>query len=195
MPKENPCMEQAMTTLDTGEPFTYDDLRSFPDDRYRRELIDGQLIVSPSPVNLHQLFVMELGFALRQVRPPGLIVLPGPVDVVFSQSTVLIPDLVVVPADAAGDPNLTKPPLLVVEVASPSTRRTDRTLKLATYEANRVPSYWLADPDGPSLTVMELDGERYGPPRTVTGDEAITVERPFPAQLTPGALVRPAGSA
>lgn len=58
-----------------------------------------------------------------------------------------------------------------------------------------MPSYWLADPDGPSLTVMDLDGERYGAPRTVTGDQSMTVEHPFPAQLTPAALVRAAGSA
>ena len=119
-------MEQAMTIVDTGEPFTYDDLRSAPDDRYRREIIDGQLIVSPSPVTLHQLIVARLVTLLDHAAPPGLVVLPGPVDVVVNQSTVLIPDLVVVTADQVGGPNLTKPPLLVVEVASPSTgcRRT-----------------------------------------------------------------------
>jgi Uma2 family endonuclease len=79
-------------------------------------------------------------------------------------------------------------PPLVVEVASPSTRRTDRTLKLATYEAGGVQCYWLADPEGPSLTVLELDGERYGEPRTVTGDQALTVQRPFPVELSPAAL-------
>ena len=183
-------MEQAMTALDTGEPFTYDDLRSFPDDRYRRELIDGQLIVSPSPVTLHQRCITELLFLLRQAVPPHLEVLPGPVDLLFSQSTVLVPDLVVVPTDQVGGPNLTRPPLLVVEVASPSTRRTDRTLKLATYEAGRVPCYWLADPDGPSLTVLELAGDRYGDPVTITGDQTWRAERPFPVEITPARLIR-----
>jgi Uma2 family endonuclease len=185
-------MEQAMTALDPGGPFTYDDLLSFPDDRYRRELIDGQLIVSPSPATLHQLVVSRLLVLLDRAAPPHLTVLPGPVDVLFSQSTVLIPDLVVVPTDQVGGPNLTGPPLLVVEVASPSTRRTDRTLKLATYEAERVPSYWLADPDGPAVTVLELAGERYSQPVTVTGDQALGVDRPFPVELVPARLARPA---
>ena len=52
-----------------------------------------------------------------------------------------------------------------------------------------MPSSWLADPDGPSLTVMELDGARDGTPRTVTGDQTVTVQHPFPAEVTPAALV------
>jgi Uma2 family endonuclease len=158
-------MESAMTALPVAPPFTYDDLRSFPDDGYRRELIDGQLIVSPSPIRLHQRCVGSLILLLSQAAPPEIEVLPGP--------------------------NITRPPLLVVEVASPSTRRTDRTLKLATYEAAGVPSYWLVDPDGPTLTVVELGEGGYGDPVTVTGDQGWTATRPFPVEVVPGRLVRP----
>jgi Uma2 family endonuclease len=161
-------MEPAMIALPTAEPFTYDDLRSFPDDGYRRELIDGQLIVSPSPIRL-----------------------PGPIDVIFEPGTVLVPDVVVVPMQEPPGPNITRPPLLVVEVASPSTRRTDRTLKLATYEAAGVPSYWLVDPDGPTLTVVELGEGGYGDLVTVTGDQGWTAARPFPVEVVPDRLVRP----
>ena len=184
-------MEPAMIALPTAEPFTYDDLRSFPDDGYRRELIDGQLIVSPSPILLHQYCVGELFALLREAAPPGMKALPGPVDVVFDPGTVLIPDVMVIRTEEVGGPNLTRPPLLVVEVASPSTRRTDRTLKLATYEAAGVPSYWLVDPDGPTLTVVELGEGGYGDPVTVTGDQGWTAARPFPVEVVPGRLVRP----
>jgi Uma2 family endonuclease len=184
-------MEPAMTAPPTAPPFTYDDLRSFPDDHYRRELVDGQLIVSPSPRKPHQRMVTRLLVVLQQAAPPALEVLAGPIDVVFSQSTVLVPDIVVIRADDEDVDYLSRPPLLVVEVASPSTRRTDRTLKLATYAAGRVPSYWLTDPEGPSLTVMELTGDHYGDPVTVTGDQALRVERPFPVELTPARLTHP----
>jgi len=148
--------------------------------------------VSPSPRKPHQRWVANLLFALQQAAPPHLEVLPGPIDVLFSRSTVLVPDIVVIRADDEDVDYLSRPPLLIVEVASPSTRRTDRTLKLATYEAGRVPHYWLADPDGPSLTILELTGDRYGDPVTVTGDQTWRAERPFPVELTPARLVRPA---
>jgi Uma2 family endonuclease len=184
-------MESAMTAVPVAPPFTYDDLRSFPDDGYRRELIDGQLIVSPSPIRLHQRCVGELYALLRQAAPPEMEVLPGPIDVVFAPGTVLVPDVIVVPMQQPPEPNITHPPLLVVEVASPSTRRTDRTLKLATYEAAGVPSYWLVDPEGPTLTVVELGEGVYGDPVTVTGDQAWTAARPFPVEVSPARLVRP----
>jgi Uma2 family endonuclease len=166
-------MESAMTALPVAPPFTNDDLRSFPDDGYRHERIDGQLIVSPSPILLHQRCVLSLSMLLSQAAPPEMEVLPGPIDVIFEP--------------------ITRPPLLVVEVASPSTRRTDRTLELATYEAAGVPSYWLVDPDGPTLTVVEPGEGRDGDPVTVTGDQGWTAARPFPVEVVPGRLVRPGG--
>ena len=37
-----------------GDGWTTDDLDQLPDDGRRREIIDGALIVSPSPTNIHQ---------------------------------------------------------------------------------------------------------------------------------------------
>ena len=42
------------TDLSWGEPLTEDDLAEMPDDGHRYELIDGVLIVSPSPNLAHQ---------------------------------------------------------------------------------------------------------------------------------------------
>ncbi|MPZ87023.1 MAG: Uma2 family endonuclease, partial [Nitriliruptorales bacterium] len=43
---------------------TYEDLQRFPDDLLRREIIDGELFVTPSPNLRHQSVVLKLGAAL-----------------------------------------------------------------------------------------------------------------------------------
>jgi hypothetical protein len=43
---------------------TYQDLQSFPEDNFRRELIDGELIVTPAPATRHQDVVLRLGARL-----------------------------------------------------------------------------------------------------------------------------------
>lgn len=42
-----------MVALTHGSPFTYDDLQGMPDDGHRYELLDGTLVVTPSPGTAH----------------------------------------------------------------------------------------------------------------------------------------------
>ncbi len=172
------------------EPFTYGDLASFPDDGLRRELVDGQLLVSPSLRLSHQRAAARLFSRLERAAPSEVEVFFAPLDVVFSASTVLVPDVLVMRREDAAEELITRPPLLVVEVFSPSTRRTDLTLKRATYEAHGVQSYLLVDPAVPSLTVLELEDGRYVERAVVQGEESWTAERPFPVSVTPTDLVR-----
>jgi Uma2 family endonuclease len=51
-------------------------------------------------------------------------------------------------------------PDLVVEVASPSTRKRDRTLKLEAYREAGIPEYWRADPRTRTVTVLVLNEDR-----------------------------------
>ena len=172
-------------------PFTWDDLAKMPDDGYRRELVHGQLLVSPSPFGLHQRAVTQLVLLLGSARPPDLEVLAAPFDWKRSEGTVLEPDLLVVQrADFQPHGWLTATPLLVVEIGSPSTAVTDRTLKRAVYEEGGVPSYWLVDPAEPSLTVLELEGATYREVATVRGDEPFEATRPFPVSVVPADLIR-----
>lgn len=50
---------------------------------------------------------------------------------------------------------------LAVEVLSPSNRTTDLVTKRVDYAAAGIPSYWLVDPEVPSVTVLELEGNSY----------------------------------
>jgi Uma2 family endonuclease len=77
-------------------------------------------------------------------------------------------------------------------VRSPSTALIDLNLKRAAYEKYGVATYWMIDPDesAPSVTILELvegtDVERA----TVSGEESITVQAPFPFTLNPADLIR-----
>jgi Uma2 family endonuclease len=162
-----------------------------PEDGYRRELVRGQLLVSPSPVARHQLVVKRLLRLLDDARPEALEVLCAPFDWKHSDDTVLVPDLVVFRrSDLDLDGPLRATPLLVVEVWSPSTALTDRTLKRAVYEEAGVGAYWRVDPVEPRLAVLELgEDRRYAEVAEVEGEGRFTASFPFPVTVVPAALL------
>lgn len=144
-----------------------------PDDGHRYELLDRALLVTPAPNLAHQRCVISLAVLLHAGRGPEHEVLMAPFDVRLSRTTVLEPDLLVARKADLTPARLEKAPLLVVEVASPSTRRLDRGTKRLAYEAAGVPAYWLVDPDAVSLTVLQLEGDSYAEQGMLTGDEVF----------------------
>jgi Uma2 family endonuclease len=177
------------SALPRSRPLTYDDLQQLPDDGHRYELVDGTLIVTPAPSWLHQRVVANLSRALHPGCPPELEVYPASPDVVLSAVTVLLPDVLVVRRADLGRRAVEGPPVLAVEVLSPSTRRIDLGTKKLTFEAAGVPSYWVVDPDRPSLTVFELEGRSYRETAHVDGDQSWEATKPFPVRVVPAELV------
>jgi len=165
--------------------WTIDDLDGFPDDGNRYELIDGELLVSPPPALPHQLLQSRLVRVLFAGCPPSMEVLFAPVGVERGAHTHVEPDVLVVAKTALGSTKLVELPLLVVEILSPSSRRTDSVRKLRVYEQLGVPSYWIADPDEPSVTVLELGDGRYREIGVGRGGEQLVVSAPFPVTLVP----------
>lgn len=178
-----------MVTTTHASPFTYDDLQGMPDDGHRYELLDGALLVTPSPGTAHQVCAGALYVLLRRHRRPGDIVMIAPFDYLISDVTVLVPDVIVCRRAHLGTANLAATPLLVVEVASPSTRRFDRTAKRSAYEEAGVPAYWIVDPGVPSVTVSELVDGSYQEVAVVTGEESFTASVPFTVPLMPARLL------
>jgi Uma2 family endonuclease len=144
--------------------WTVEEVQALPEEPgVRYEVVDGELLVSPSPALRHQLAVMELGGELRAYcRRTGVgLVLAAPYDVVLDPVDTLVqPDVLVVPPSALqpGSPGadveeLSEPGgpgaglLLVVEVLSPGTARQDRLRKRPRYQRAEIP-LWLVDLDG-----------------------------------------------
>lgn len=180
-----------MAVMSADIAFTRADLDALPDDGRRHELLDGAILVTPSPGFAHQDVQMRLIDLLRSVLPAGLVLLAGPFDVALSQRTVVVPDLLVAPRSQFTARDLPGAPLLVVEIRSPSTALIDRTTKRHLYEQAGVPSYWLVDPIEPSITVLELVDGQYTERALMTGDETVTLTAPFPVELSARAM-RPA---
>ena len=80
--------------------------------------------------------------------------------------------------------------ILAVEVLSPSSRRKDAVYKRSKYEDAGVASYWIIDPEAPSITALDLLDGRYVTVCEATGAGAATLEKPFPVTIVPSALVR-----
>jgi Uma2 family endonuclease len=148
--------------------YTYADLATFPDDHMRREIIDGELIVTPAPRTGHQRAVgeifIELGLYARQHGGEAFV---SPTDVFFADDNVVEPDvLFLVPAhvDHVEERYISGPPDIVVEVSSPSTRHIEIVRKLRLYERFGVREYWYVDLQAGRIEIHRLVDGGYGVP-------------------------------
>ena len=166
------------------------DLDARPDDGLRHELIDGQFVMSPASGNNHQKVTGSLFWTLRNVvRGTELKVLAAPYDVVLGPNVVQ-PDVVLAARRDYSSDDLPVPPILAVEVLSPSTTRRDRGRKRELYADAGVTHYWIVDPDAPSVTTYELVDGAYAETARVAGDDTLTIERPVSLRLTPAELLQ-----
>src|SRR5437868_1988051 len=82
----------------------YRDLQKFPDDLFRREIIDVELIGTPAPGRRHQHAAFEIAHVLNHyVQEHGGEVLSAPIDVRLSDVDVVQPDVMLVRADRVAD--------------------------------------------------------------------------------------------
>ncbi len=138
--------------------FTYQDYLNLPEDR-RYELIDGDLLTSPSPSERHQRLLLELALLVAAfVKKHGLgSVYVAPFDVLLSETDVVQPDLLFVSAARSSrieERAVRGAPDLVAEILSPATADRDRTVKAKLYARAGVRELWLLDPDARTFEVL-----------------------------------------
>ena len=179
----------SVTVMPRDGDWTVADLADIPDDGLQYELADGVLLVSPAPLFRHQVVAGEVYVLLRAACPADLQVLFAPVDFQPTERRSLQPDVLVLRRTDAGETRIVAPLLLAVEVLSPSTRSKDLLLKRGLYEDSGVTSYWVIDPEEPSVLVLELEGGRYVEAGRAVADQVLHVALPFPVELQPALLL------
>jgi Uma2 family endonuclease len=136
----------------SAEEVRQDLLSDAPWPRY--ELIDGELIVTPSPSLPHNWLGHWLYDTLNRYlerEPLGRVRMSQPSDLELLPGTISQPDLFVVPTEdfeRARRWSDIRRLLLAVEILSPGTARYDRGPKRRHYQSAGVAEYWIIDPPG-----------------------------------------------
>jgi Uma2 family endonuclease len=156
---------------------------------HRVELIDGQIVVSPTASREHSNVVTELIDQFADVRRQGWERHTNLTVHIPATRERLIPDLAIVPGDAPGfgENELLAPGvLLVAEIVSPHSRREDRDIKPRAYAEGGVPLYLLIDrlASPPAVTLFRQPGSGgYGRQEAAAEGQPLRLPEPFKLAL------------
>ncbi|MDJ0736643.1 MAG: Uma2 family endonuclease [Nostocaceae cyanobacterium] len=165
-------MTKTPVQLSFEDYLSYDD---GTDNRY--ELVDGELVMVPLPTGEHSdvtdLLAKAIEVAISQQqenwklkRDVGVYVGVNPKT---GKERSRTPDLTVltdaqwtvIKADKTRAAVTKTPPLLVVEIVSPSSRKTDYETKQGEYQQLGVPEYWIVDLQQQKVSVLTLVDDEY----------------------------------
>lgn len=167
---------------------SYDDLVAmFPDDDgVRRELINGEIFVTPSPMTRHQRLSMRLALSLGNhldLHPDQGEVFTARLDVVLTDYDVVEPDLLVVLGDQRNiltEINVRGAPGIVIEILSPGTRKRDLTIKRQLFDREGVREYWIVDPGRNTVALhRRVEDGSFPLARTLEAKNAETLTTPL----------------
>ncbi|MBI2885876.1 MAG: Uma2 family endonuclease [Chloroflexi bacterium] len=165
------------TVVNSKIKFTVRDYVATPVDK-RYELLEGELLVAPSPPPNHQRITRRLLRWLSEFVEQRNLgeVFDAPLDVILSDYDVLQPDVLFISKERAGiiRDRIYGAPDLVVEVLSPGTEERDRVLKRTIYARYGVREYWLVDPQQESVEVLALEPEGFVLAAIYHAGEALT---------------------
>ncbi len=163
--------------------YTTDDLRRFPRDGQRYELLDGFLLVTPGPGTAHQVVLSRLMAALlNYLREGGPARVTSPGEIEIAPKLLLDPDILIWPSSyAPGTPwTAISGWWLAVEVSGRGSRVYDREFKRDAYLALGVGEVWLVD-----LYDRRVLVSRQGGPKDVPQSEHLVWHpREMPGPLT-----------
>jgi Uma2 family endonuclease len=145
--------------------YTYEDYLKLPEyERY--ELIEGELLMTPSPVPGHQRISGKLEFALRKFVSEHDLgeIFDAPCDVHLSDEDVVQPDILFISKERLsiiGEKNIQGPPDLVIEIISKSSAYRDFVQKKKLYAKSGVKEYWIVIPEENAVEIYFLKDNAY----------------------------------
>lgn len=138
------------------------------------QLINNKLIMSPAPLDIHQVVLgeiyLEIGLYLRKNKIGQIRI--APYDVHFSNQNILQPDLLFIKNENLHkvDKNgLTGAPDMIIEVLSPPASQLDFEEKKLVYEKFGVQEYFIVDPQSKNVYAWFLNNKEYEERETVEG--------------------------
>ncbi|MFG1842040.1 Uma2 family endonuclease [Micromonospora sp. NPDC049175] len=176
--------------LDHSLPWAESDYLALGETAQRIELLDGGLLIGPSPSVRHQVIVGGLVAALEPGCAAANRTLLPVINLRLNATRILNPDLVVtaeldltadcVPADAV---------LLVGEVSAPPTATIDRVLKPHLYAAAGIGWYLLVEQESLTVKLHQLHGAHYVERSTARAGEVLVLTEPVKATIRPEELL------
>ena len=172
-------MGTAVVGTEVDTRITYEELRQFPDDGRRYELIHGEVHVAPSPNTKHQLSLLHPTASLDRYLSNNRLgmIFFAPMDVRLAADSAVQPDLIFISSARTGiilENYIDGAPDLVVEILSPSSATYDRASKLALYSEMGVPWVWLLDPQVKTVEMLKLEGTKYLVDSILAGPQVLT---------------------
>jgi Uma2 family endonuclease len=145
---------------------TWEDIKNLPESHGRTEIVDGELIMSPTAGSRHQQICSALGAELyAHVRENRIGVLfSSPAHVILAEHTHYEPDLCFVASQRRSiikESYIEGAPDLIIEVISESNRSHDTVVKFRDYARFGVREYWLVDPRENVISTWRLHEDHY----------------------------------
>jgi len=167
----------AALTAETKKTYTYKDYEKLPEGT-PYQLIGGELVMTPSPVPLHQDVSGMLFYKLKQFLAGKNIgkAYNAPLDVYFSDTDTYQPDIIFISKDRLhiiGEKKIEGAPDLIIEILSPATAYYDLRIKKDTYEKSGVKEYWIVDPIQKIIEIFTNKNKKFELAVAVKAEGAI----------------------
>ena len=155
-----------LATVDNTKEWTVEDYLQLGEESWF-QLINGELVMSPSPSLKHQITIGKIFRILDDfAHSINALAVLSPIDIYFDNKNVYQPDALLVSNERKNilsERGLEGAPDLIVEVLSVSNSKYDRYEKREKYHEFGVLEYWIVDPNNETVEVFELQKQPEKP--------------------------------